>query len=127
MLITRGLENAIKSKRVTYDLARRGTGHREWRARPPGRGKLQAGRGSRRRVRQCRRGGHAGRHRRRLASGHRSDRPDRTGGESRSLRRGGHLGRDPASGRHAHGQDDRRDQQGQGRADLQDRRLRDRG
>ncbi len=35
--------------------------------------------------------------------------------------------RDPASGRHAHGQDDRRDQQGQGRADLQGGGLRDRG
>ena len=48
-------------------------------------------------------------------------------GEPRSLRGAGHLRGHPAPRRHAHRQDHRRDQQGQGRADLQDRGLRDRG
>ena len=40
------------------------------------------------------------------------------------LHRAGHLRRDPAPGRHADLQDDRRGQQGRRRADLRDRRLR---
>ncbi len=84
-------------------------------------------RGPGRRVRQ--RGGRrdAGRDRRRLAAGDGPDRPDRPAGEPRPLHRARHLGRDPASGGDAHREDDRGDQQGQGRADLQDRRLRNRG
>ena len=57
----------------------------------------------------------------------RPDRTDRQDREPATLRRGRHLGRDPAPRRDAHGEDDRRDQQGQGRADLQGRGLRDRG
>ena len=89
-------------------------------------GELQAGRGSRRRVRQRGGGRDARRHRRRLAP--HSDQIGQTGRQvsPHALRRGRHLRRDPASRRHAHVEDDRRDQQGQGRADLQGRGLRHR-
>ncbi len=72
-----------------------------------------------------------GRHARRVPRGRRRglDRPqppggpDRKGREPIRLLRDRHLGRHPAHGRHVLVQDDRRDQQGQGRSDLQDRVL----
>ena len=105
---------------------RRRAGDRLRRPRAQGAGELQARRRSRGGVRQ--RGGRrdARGDRRRLAPAQRSDRTDGPAGEPAAVRRGRHLRRDPASRRHAHVEDDRRDQQGQGSADLQGRGLRDR-
>src|SRR5262249_22266348 len=64
---------------------------------------------------------------RRVASAQRSDRTDRSPGEPAVVRGGRYLGRHSASRRHAVIEDDRRDQQGQGSADLQSCRLRNRG
>jgi len=52
--------------------------------------------------------------------------PDGQDRQSHALHRRRHLGRDPALGGDAHGESHRRDQQGQGRADLQGGRLRNR-
>ena len=51
-------------------------------------------------------------------------RSDRDLGQPAALRGARDLGRDPAQGRHADGEDDRRDQQGRGCRDLRRRRLR---
>ena len=53
-----------------------------------------------------------------------SGRPDRGFRVITAVYRAGHFRRDPAPGRHADREDDRRHQQGRGRADLRDRRLR---
>src|SRR5581483_1191504 len=87
---------------------------------------LQPRRGSGIVVWQCGRWRVEGGGRRRLAPAFGSGRPDRQGREPRSLRRGRHLRRHSAPGRHAHRQDDRRDQPRQGRPDLHDRGLRHR-
>ena len=86
-------------------------------------GEVRARRAARRRAR--RRGRRiARRGRRRLRAAVAPGRADRRLGVAAAVRRARHLGRDPAHGRHADRQDDRRDQQGRRRPDLRDRRLR---
>ena len=63
----------------------------------------------------------------RLASPFRSSRPDGQDGKPVALHRGRHFRCDSASRRHAHVEGDRRDQQGQRRADFQSRGLRSGG
>ena len=82
----------------------------------PGRGARRLAR--RRRRRLARRG------RRRLVPAHQPGRPDRQDGLAAAVHRLRHLRRDPAPGRHADLEDDRRDQQGRRGADLRAGRLR---
>src|SRR6185437_13177405 len=105
----------------------RGAGDRRRRTRAQGRGELQAAGGSRSGIRQRGVRRNARRDRRWVAAAQRPDRPNGTTGEPAALCGGGDLGSDPASGRDADVAHDRGDQQGQGGADLQGRRLRDRG
>ena len=80
------------------------------------------GRGARRRGRRLARG-----RRRRLGRPPAPGRTDRPHRVAHALRRVRHQRRDPAPRGHVVLEVHRRDQQGQGRADLQGRRLRDRG
>src|SRR5204863_310413 len=76
-------------------------------------------------VRWPRRGGRvAGGGGCRLAAARRSGGPDREDGEPHAVHRGRDLRRDPTPRRDAYLEGDRRDQQGQRRADLQGGRLR---
>src|SRR5581483_5720207 len=105
----------------TVDRGRRD--HRRRRPRPRRAGELHA----RRRAREgARRGGRrdARSRRRGLVPVRRADRPDRQGRLAEALRRPRHLGRDPAQGRHAELERDRRDQQGSERTDLRVQRPR---
>ena len=88
-------------------------------------GEVRARRGARRRA--GRGGGCVSRRGRcRLHAAVVPGRADRRLGVAAAVRRAGDLGRDPAQGRHADGEDDRRDQQGRRCPDLRDRRLRGR-
>ena len=84
---------------------------------------VRAGRAARRRA-GCRGRRVARRRRCRIRAAVVPGRADRGVGVAAAVRRARDLGRDPAQGRHADGEDDRRDQQGRGCPDLRDRRLR---
>src|SRR5205814_2671082 len=107
--------------------ARRGRGvdrHLGW-SRPERARQLQGARSARGGVRWPRRGGRvAGGGGCRLAAARRSGGPDREDGEPHAVHRGRDLRRDPTPRRDAYLEGDRRDQQGQRRADLQGGRLR---
>ena len=91
--------------------------------RPRHRRRLRPGRGAGGRAR--RRGRRLpGRGRLRLVSAQLPGRPDRQDRLAAAVRRVRHLRRDPAPGRHADLEDDRRGQQGRGGADLRAGRLR---
>src|SRR3990167_3935309 len=124
-----GADDAGRAARGGLDgpaRAGRGGDRRFGRARHEGAGELRDPRGHgagdrRRRRRLARRGGRG------LAAAPASDRPDGPHDLAEALHGLRRLGRDPAPGRHADVEGDRRGQQGPGGADLQDRRLRDRG